>query len=93
MATRAISEGALAIGRNGIARAGTVARANSASADVNKNFRRVHLFGRVRVLKLSLLQFQPFSNSCKMSHRYIGSTADQDVIFEFQTGRIYGATN
>src|SRR4029077_14098452 len=32
------------IGGNGIARAGTVARANSASADANKNFRMVHLF-------------------------------------------------
>jgi DNA polymerase I len=34
----------LAIGGNGIARAGTVARANSASADASKNFRMVHLF-------------------------------------------------
>jgi uncharacterized metal-binding protein len=29
----------------------------------------VHLSGRVGVLKLSLFQFQPFSNSRKMSHR------------------------
>jgi hypothetical protein len=66
----------LAIGRNGIARTGTVARANSASADVNKNFRMIHFFGRVRVFKVIAFLDSVFSNSHKMSHSHIGFAAD-----------------